>query len=395
MPMTMDRAPVDDLEARTVAASPASIAARYAPAYVPYQAPWWLGGGKRRGDVSGNGTGTGAGTGTGRSNGDSDSNSDSNISGHAQTIYPALFTPRPAIQYHRERWESAPNGTPDGDFVDVDKMQGDANKPLLVVFHGLEGNSQSVYALNLMQQAQQRGWRGMVPHFRGCSGEMNRLPRAYHSGDAAEIDWILRRAKAESPNAPLYVAAISLGGNATLKWLGEQGSAACGIATAVAAISAPLDLTAAGNALEVGFSNLYSRNFLRTMKANALAKLAQHPGIFDAERARSSTTLRAFDNVVTAPLHGYRDTDDYWLRASAKPGLIDVRVPALVLNARNDPFLPGWALPTQTEVSSTVTLDFPADGGHVGFFSSPSNIPFSGHGLWMPQRVFHFFDHQL
>lgn len=309
---------------------------------------------------------------------------------HAQTIYPPLFAKRPTIQYQRERWDSTPHGIPDGDFVDVDRLAGRADKPLLVVFHGLEGNSQSIYALNLMYLAQQRGWRGMVPHFRGCSGEMNRLPRAYHSGDAAEIDWILRRAKSESPDAPVYVAAISLGGNATLKWLGEQGSEAANIVAAVAAISAPLDLTAAGNALEVGFSKIYAKNFLNTMKKNALAKLVRHPGIFNAEVVRAAATLREFDNEVTAPLHGFRDTDDYWLRASAKPGLSNIRVPALVLNARNDPFLPAWALPDAAEVSSAVTLDFPSDGGHVGFFSSP----FPGNSLWMPQRVFHFFDHQ-
>ncbi len=309
---------------------------------------------------------------------------------HAQTIYPPLFAKRPTIQYQRERWDSTPHGIPDGDFVDVDRLAGRADKPLLVVFHGLEGNSQSIYALNLMYLAQQRGWRGMVPHFRGCSGEMNRLPRAYHSGDAAEIDWILRRAKSESPDAPVYVAAISLGGNATLKWLGEQGSEAANIVAAVAAISAPLDLTAAGNALGVGFSKIYAKNFLNTMKKNALAKLVRHPGIFNAEVVRAAATLREFDNEVTAPLHGFRDTDDYWLRASAKPGLSNIRVPALVLNARNDPFLPAWALPDAAEVSSAVTLDFPSDGGHVGFFSSP----FPGNSLWMPQRVFHFFDHQ-
>ena len=311
-------------------------------------------------------------------------------SAHAQTIYPPLFAKRPTIQYQRERWDSTPHGIADGDFVDVDRLAGHADKPLLVVFHGLEGNSQSIYALNLMHVAQQRGWRGMVPHFRGCSGEMNRLPRAYHSGDAAEIDWILRRAKSESPNAPVYVAAISLGGNATLKWLGEQGSNAINIVEAVAAISAPLDLTAAGNALEVGFSKIYAKNFLNTMKKNALAKLAVHPGIFNADVVRAATTLREFDNEVTAPLHGYRDTDDYWLRASAKPGLSNICVPTLVLNARNDPFLPASALPAASEVSSLVTLDFPLDGGHVGFFSAP----FPGNSQWMPQRVFNFFDHQ-
>jgi uncharacterized protein len=318
-----------------------------------YQAPWWLSG------------------------------------AHWQTVYAPLFAKRPAQNYARERWESTPHGKADGDFIDVDRIVGDNDKPILVVFHGLEGSSQSIYALNLMQGARARGWRGIVPHFRGCSGEMNRLPRAYHSGDAAEIDWILRRVKAEAPDQPVYVAAISLGGNATLKWLGEQGTDAARVIEAAAAISAPLDLTAAGNALEVGFCKIYTRHFLTTMKAGALEKLKRHPGIYNAEKVAASQTLREFDNEVTAPLHGYRDTDDYWLRASAKPGLVDIDVPTLVLNALNDPFLPAWALPKADEVSNQVHRDFPAQGGHVGFLQPP----FPGHGSYLPQRVFHFFDY--
>ena len=309
---------------------------------------------------------------------------------HLQTVYPALFGNTPKLIYSRERWDSTPFGKPDGDFVDVDRLKGSNEKPMLVVFHGLEGSSQRPYALNLMAEVQRRGWRGLAPHFRGCSGEINRLPRAYHSGDAAEIDWILRRTKAEAPDQPLYVAAISLGGNATLKWLGEQGSAASKVVEAVVAISAPVDLTAAGNALERGFCKVYTKNFLATMKKKSLSKLEHHPGIFNAERALKATTLREFDNEVTAPLHGYRDTDDYWSRASAKPGLIDVRVPTLILNARNDPFLPAEALPTSAQVSSSVTRHFPDAGGHVGFLSGR----FPGHGGWMPQRVFHFIDHR-
>ena len=190
---------------------------------------------------------------------------------HLQTVYPVLTQGSRALTYARERWDTTPFGNPDGDFVDVDRLSGAIDKPMLVVFHGLEGSSKSPYALNLMAEVQRRGWRGLVPHFRGCSGEINRLPRAYHSGDAAEIDWILRRAKAEAPNQPLYVAAISLGGNATLKWLGEQGSAATSVAEAVVAISAPVDLTAAGEALERGFCKIYTKNFLATMKKKALA----------------------------------------------------------------------------------------------------------------------------
>ena len=334
--------------------------------YTPYRAPWWLGGGARDGENA--------------------------FAAHAQTVYPSLFGSRPAVAYTRERWDTTPHGKPDGDFIDVDRLASTANdrsRPLLVVFHGLEGSSQGIYALNLMAEAEQRGWRGLVPHFRGCSGEMNRLPRAYHSGDAAEIEWILRRAKAEAADQPLYVAAISLGGNATMKWLGDAGSDASPIVTAAAAISAPLDLMAAGNALERGFCKIYTKNFLRTMKKNALAKLAKHPGIFREDVVRRASTLRAFDNEVTAPLHGYRDTDDYWTRGSAKPGLIDVAVPSLLLNARNDPFLPASALPTNAQVSANVRCDFPEHGGHVGFLSGT----FPGNSSWMARRVFHFFEH--
>ena len=157
----------------------------------------------------------------------------------------------------------------------------------------------------------------------------------------------------------------------------------------VATISAPVDLMAAGNILEVGFCKVYTWRFLRTMKAKSLIKLRQHPGIFREQVMLRARTLREFDNEVTAPLHGYRDTDDYWTRGSAKPGLINVKVPTLVLNARNDPFLPASALPTPAAVSPQVTLDFPEHGGHVGFLDGA----FPGDGRWMPRRVFHFFDH--
>ncbi|MEP7157066.1 MAG: alpha/beta fold hydrolase [Betaproteobacteria bacterium] len=324
-----------------------------------YRAPWWLGRG-----------GFGA---------------------HWQTVYPFVFHRPPGPVYLRERWDSTPHGKPDGDFVDIDRVAGPADKPMVVVFHGLEGSSQSIYSLNLMNEVARRGWRGMVPHFRGCSGEINRLPRAYHSGDAAEIDWILRRAKAEAPDQPLYVAAISLGGNATLKWLGEQGAAARDIATAAASISAPMDLRAAGDKLAQGFCRLYTYRFLKTMKASSLEKLRRHPGIFREDVMQRARNLREFDNEVTAPLHGYRDTDDYWTRASAKPGLINVKVPTLVLNAKNDPFLPASALPRADEVSPQVLLDFPEHGGHVGFVDGTAGK--RAGGSWLAQRVFHFFDH--
>ena len=232
-----------------------------------------------------------------------------------------------------------------------------------------------------------RGMHGVAVHFRGCGGEPNRLPRAYHSGDAREIDWILRRLRAQNPDAPLFVVGVSLGGNALLKWLGETGADAGTIVNKTAAVSAPLDLMAAGDALGQGFSLLYARNFLSTLKVKSLAKLDRYPGLYDAARVRAASTLREFDDLVTAPLHGFRNTDDYWTRASSKPGLRNIRVPTLVINARNDPFLPAPALPDPTEVSGAVTLEQPEEGGHVGFVSGR----FPGNLDWLPRRVLDFF----
>ncbi len=318
--------------------------------------------------------------------------------GHAQTLYAALMMRRARVAYRRERWE-----TPDGDFIDLDWVDEPAavsrqssaasrqppavSDPLVVLFHGLEGSSRSHYALALMAALQAGGVRGVAVHFRGCSGEPNRLPRAYHSGDAPEIDWIVRRIRAQSAGGPLFAVGVSLGGNALLKWLGEAGIEAGAVVDKAAAVSAPVDLMAAGTALGSGFNLFYARNFLATLKVKSLAKLAHHPGLYDAARVRAARTLREFDDLVTAPLHGFRDTDDYWTRASSKPGLRNIRVPTLVINARNDPFLPASALPGASEVSATVTLEQPEDGGHVGFVAGA----FPGHLEWLPRRLLDFF----
>ena len=302
---------------------------------------------------------------------------------HLQTIYGALAVRAPRIPLRRERWD-----TPDGDFVDVDFMDGPAGTPWVHLYHGLEGSSNSPYARALMGHVKARGWRGSVFHFRGCSGEPNRLPRAYHSGDAQEIDWSLREVRRRAGTAPVYAAGVSLGGNALAKWLGEGGEHAREVIDAAAVISAPLDLMAAGDALGRGFALNYARHFLKSLKAGTLAKLERYPQLVDETAVRRSRTLREFDNVVTAPLHGFRDTDDYWTRASDKPHLKGIRVPTLIVNARDDPFVPAAALPAPDEVSRNVTLEFPDRGGHVGFVSAP----FPGHIEWLPRRVLRFFE---
>ena len=308
--------------------------------------------------------------------------------GHLQTIVPSLLMQRPAVQYRRERWE-----TYDGDFIDVDFASPEPlpqNAPVIVMFHGLEGSSHSHYARSTMRFFADRGWRGLVVHFRGCSGEPNRLPRAYHSGDSDEGHWILRAVHQRWPDAPLYAVGVSLGGNMLAKWAGEREQDASFV-TAAASIGSPLDLAAGGAALGRGFNKIYTRMFLATLKTKALAKLQQFPDIArDADymrRLRCTRNLYEFDNEYTAPVHGFRDTEDYWDRASGKPWLRAVRIPYLVLNACNDPFVPESSLPQPSDVSASVELEQPREGGHIGF----ARAPWPGRIDFIAQRVHDFF----
>lgn len=298
--------------------------------------------------------------------------------GHLQTIYPATCIARPPVAYRRERWLA-----PDQDFIDVDFVDGRPGQPFVLLFHGLEGSSNSHYARSLMAHAAALGWSGAVPHFRGCSGEPNLAPRFYHSGDAQEVDWIVRRIadQAQARGAgKLYAVGVSLGGNALLRWLGESQHHA-EIVDAACAISAPLDLAGGGEALGRGFNRIYTHAFLQTLKPKCLSKLRQFPGLFDHQSLLDARTLYEFDNVVTAPLHGYRNTEDYWDRASARHVLNDITVPTLVLNARNDPFLPERYLPQSA--APCVMLDYPRHGGHVGF--ADGFLP--GKLDWLPRRI--------
>ena len=309
------------------------MALAVAPMALDYHAPWWLPG------------------------------------GNLQTIWPALFARRgtgPRPEYTRERWT-----TPDGDFIDLDWLEGGAaaspTATLLVLFHGLEGSSRSHYAEAFADVARHHGLAFVVPHFRGCSGEINQAPRAYHSGDHEEVHWILQRLRERFPGRVLAVG-VSLGGNALMRWAGQAGGQAARLCDAAAAVCSPVDLAAGGAAIGRGFNRLvYTTMFLRTMRPKALRKLAQHPGLFDRDALLAARDLYEFDNVFTAPLHGFRDTEDYWARASAKPHLPSIRIPALVLNARNDPFVPADSLPRARDVGGCVELWQPAQGGHVGF----------------------------
>ena len=304
--------------------------------------------------------------------------------GHAQTIYPFLVR-RPRVTYLRQRID-----TPDGDFIDFDWLATDtaqSDAPLVVLLHGLEGNSGSHYALALMAHLSSIGWRGVAPHFRGCSGELNRRPRAYHSGDHSEVGWMLHTIRKLAPDVPLFAAGVSLGASALLNWLGREEHRAADILAAAAAVSTPLDLTAAGIAIEQGLNRIYSWHFRTTLVPKALAMARRFPGTLDPAAIARVDSMHSFDDVVTAPLHGFSGADDYWRRASSKPWLKAVTVPTLVLNARNDPFIPAASLPTRAEASAAITLEQPEGGGHGGF-------PHEGIAArldWLPRRMVAFF----
>ena len=304
--------------------------------------------------------------------------------GHAQTIYASRLR-RTAPPLRRERVD-----THDGDFWDFDWLDAPfATGPVVALFHGLEGGARSHYARALLRVLASRGYAGVIPHFRGCGGEANRLPRAYHSGDFAEVDALIHAIRARiGPDRPLYAVGVSLGGSALLNWLGREEHRARERITAAAAVSAPLDLTAAGIAIGQGLNVVYTRHFLATLKPKSLAMAARFPDRLDTARIRRVRTMWDFDDAVTAPLHGFAGADDYWKRASSRPWLRGVRVPTLVLNARNDPFIPAASLAGRADASERVLIETPAEGGHAGFPAGG----FPGHVEWLPRRLLHFLD---
>ncbi len=258
--------------------------------------------------------------------------------------------------------------TDDGDFLDLDWLDAIPSAPLLLVLHGLEGDVTSHYVVGLVQQAAKRGWGAVALSFRSCSGEPNRLPRFYHSGDTGDLDTVIRLVIDRRPDVRMAAAGISIGGNVLLKWLGERGSDAPRQFAGAVAISTPYDLTACARALDRGFARaVYTTNFLRSLKAKVRQKARVYPGFVDVPAVLRARTFAEYDRIVTAPLHGFTDERDYWTRASSRPYLPRVRRPALLINARDDPFVPPESLPDPRSLPPEMEIEFSEQGGHVGF----------------------------
>ena len=272
----------------------------------------------------------------------------------------------------------------DGDEIELHRLEPEgavaAHHGRLLVLHGLEGTIRSHYLRGLLTLARDRGWAADALIFRTCNGEMTRARRLYHSGETTDLDAVVRRLVREQPGRPLSLAGFSLGGNVLLKWLGEHGDDLPSEVRAAAAVSVPFDLERGSRFIERGFSRVYGRHFLRTLRAKARIKLERDPGLYDASALERARTLFDFDDVVTAPVHGFTSASDYYRRSSSLGFLSSIRRPTLLLSAYDDPFLPRAVLDEVEEVARAnqyLSVEFHQRGGHVGFIS--------GRAPWAPR----------
>ncbi|MBD3308089.1 alpha/beta fold hydrolase [candidate division KSB3 bacterium] len=281
---------------------------------------------------------------------------------HLHTIYPALCRKVPQVTYTRQRLE-----TPDGDFLDLDWSKVGADR-LLIAVHGLEGSSRSHYMLGMIRAFNRRGWDGVACNLRGCSGEPNRLLSFYHAGMTGDLHTVISQILAHNSYTRLALVGFSLGGNLVLKYLGERTAALPQALTHAAAVSAPCDLASSARQLAKRSNALYMRNFLHAFHQKIKAKMQQYPGQLSDAHFQAIKNFKAYDDRYTAPLHGFADAEDYWTRCSAKPLLSRIRIPTLLLNALDDPFLADACYPYAIAARSQhLWLETPANGGHVGF----------------------------
>ena len=300
---------------------------------------------------------------------------------HLQTLWAALIRRQPQLPLRRERIE-----LPDGDFMDIDwraEDKGNENGPIVVILHGLTGSIESKYARGQMNALAALGCRPVLMNFRGQSGEPNRLPRAYHSGDTGDLDYLIQLLKQREPGTPMAVVGYSLGGNVTLKWLGEQGDKApvkCAVA-----VSPPFDLGKCALAIRQGLSRGYQNKLLREMHETLREKLdgdVQAP--IDIPPLEELTDFFSYDDAITAPLHGFRDVQHYYSEASCIGYLKQIRIPSLVLHALDDPFMSPDIVPSEEQLSESVTIELSPHGGHVGFVASDR---VASPVYWLEQRI--------
>lgn len=293
---------------------------------------------------------------------------------HLQTLWPTLMRRKIPLNLTRERIELS-----DGDFIDLDWVSFEKkDAPLVIVLHGLEGSIHSKYARGILRTLEQSGYRAVLMHFRGCSGEHNRLPRAYHSGETKDIATIVNLLKIRSPHVPFYAVGYSLGGNVLLKWLGETQHE--NPLDKAVAISVPFELDKLADKMNTGFSKIYQRHLLNRLTKKFKAK-------YQLERIDLVKNFWDFDNHFTAPIHGFKDAMEYYLQSSSRQYLKNIQKPTLILHSEDDPFMTPEVIPSNSDLSQFVTLEISSSGGHVGFVGG--KIPGLGK-YWLEEQIANF-----
>ncbi len=302
---------------------------------------------------------------------------------HTQTILANTIRATPAVDLIRERLE-----LDDGDFLDLDWTEHFPGKPTVLVLHGLEGNSDSNYAAGILKACSAQKLNAVLMHSRGCSGEPNRLLRRYHAGSTDDMATVAKLILQRWPAIPLYAVAYSLGGNALLKWLGETGNANP-LAGAVA-VSVPFDLSTCARRMEHGFSRFYQRHLLQKMKLLAIEKREMIAAQMEFPDLNSMRTFTDFDDVLTAPVHGFEGAAHYYAASSCKQFLSAIKKPTLIIQALDDPFMYAHSMPEEKELSASTSLEWSLHGGHVGFIHKDSDRRF-----WLEHRIPKWIQNQL
>ena len=304
--------------------------------------------------------------------------------GNLQTLWPYFFRRKVQVGLTQERLE-----LPDGDFVDL-CLTANAGNPIVVIFHGLEGCVDSHYVRPLLAAIEKRGWHGVFMHFRGCSGEYNRLDRSYHSGDTGDIGFLVDYLHKKLPGVPLAAVGYSLGGNALLKYLGEATHKEQ--VYAAVAISVPYLLAEGAKKLNRGFSKVYQRRLIGLLQRKIVSKFSARDCPVDVSEVLQLNDFFSFDDKITAPLHGFAGVDDYYERSSSRQYLNSIDVPTLLIHARDDPFMTEGVIPVEDELSEYVRLELAETGGHIGFVSGKA----PGYAVyWLERRIIGFLSSHI
>ncbi|HXN07404.1 MAG TPA: alpha/beta fold hydrolase [Nitrospiria bacterium] len=313
---------------------------------------------------------------------------------HSQTVYRTLLGKTPSLPVKRVRWK-----TPDGDFLDLDFLEApekaDKYTPLILLLHGLEGSSRAKYMLGLLEACFKNQWPAVALNFRSCSGELNLRPQSYHFGETKDLSFVIKNLISLHPGRLIGIAGFSLGGNVLLKWLGENSSQTPGEIFAAAAVSVPFDLAVSSARIDRLVFNriVYGRRFLKTLKSKSLRKIRDFKLDIPERRIRKINTLGEFDNLITAPLHGFRDGEDYYEQSSSVHFLDKIRKAVYLLNAADDPFFPAENIPTgKIRRNEFLEAEYTVTGGHAGFVSGD----FPWKAAYLPEeRIIEFFKRKL